>query len=443
MRSRNTHAGTQTALRRLPLALAATLATVLLATAAHAQLSEDPGEQTGVDTDQTPVAKETKLWQRQHGARFGRAEVVEGSVTTFDTDLYDVAIRNPTLGLAGGSRCKESPVRGGEEPEEGWGRRVSGCERVPALYSYVTLASGDGRWERMELPGEERPGFVGAIAWIDNRRALIVGGDGRYPRREPPYDGRDVTDPAKTDEAGKGRAWLYEDGALEELDLSHLTRDESGRAGMRGMTALDTDGSLGFAGGLGQLWEWRDGRFTGKRADKRSPSSEVKFHDLFEGRVREIRFAGGGQAFAVTSGCCAERDVNNYPRLLAYTQGRGDHGFTNTGGPRGGPGWYVRAYGWDPAEDAYRDAGEEGHAPQRLNYRQDVPDSFYSLTVGPGFRGIGVSVVATPGGPERHPEPASTVSSARCKTEEGGPANPAPRPDVLLRRGSAPGWPRR
>src|SRR5437899_1184270 len=54
-----------------------------------------------------------------------------------------------------------------------------GCTPLP------TGANHDPAWAKVELQGQDEPGYVGAIAWIGNTgRALAVGGTGVYPRRE-------------------------------------------------------------------------------------------------------------------------------------------------------------------------------------------------------------------------------------------------------------------
>src|SRR5262245_34023902 len=171
---------------------------VATATGASAQVQENldkPGQVE--DTEQTPQPKSTDLWKQVGGALFPTSktdgtELVDGSATRFDTDLVKVSFRNTDSGFAGGSECLSPPIRKQGEPAADYGRRAAACEddgghghpRVPALYRYAN-GGGEGGWQRVDLPGGDRPGYVGAIAWMRDGRALAVGGDGVFPHREP------------------------------------------------------------------------------------------------------------------------------------------------------------------------------------------------------------------------------------------------------------------
>ena len=105
------------------------------------------------------------------------------------------------------------------------------CQRVPVIYRYTP--GQDKLGQRMSLPGEDRAGFVGAIAWIGKDRALAVGGSGVYPRREQP-----AGDP-QPDRTGVGRAWLYDHGSWQEIDLAGKQTTGPSPRPMGGLTALD------------------------------------------------------------------------------------------------------------------------------------------------------------------------------------------------------------
>jgi hypothetical protein len=402
--------------------LAAALVCALVGGAvATAQAQEDPNatieEQAktyGLDTDYTPVAKPTDLWTLIHGAEYPETQAIDGSATTFDTNLYTVSFQNRTIGLAAGSACAIEPIQQKGEEDDDFARRATECEgtdgakvpRVPALYRYSEPKNEDPRWERLELPNEGSPddnGYIGAITWIDPQRALIVGGTGTYPSRELGASQQDhlgrqnsiprPTDPEKADIAGDARAWVYDraTGELEEKDLSQLTSETSvdgtTRAGMRGLTAADcyedpqpqfqeAKLELCFAGALGQIWEWRDGEFNGTRIDAMSPEQELEAAMLFRYRVREIVFRPEEPpvAVAATSGCCAQVGQENTPRVLVY-----DHAsricqpalpLTSGQCTRTGPSrWYARSF--------YDRVGDPGDVPKStpnvLGIVADVP----------------------------------------------------------------------
>ena len=336
----------------------AALLTVLVGVA-EAQLG-DVGEQTQVDTDYTPRAKASERWQWFAGARFASggprpADVPDVSQTPFEADLFDVEFREKAelgetdVGLAGGALCEQKvPLEASaEEARAG----LAACERAPVVYRYTVNDVGEGAWEEV-YRGQGR-GFVGAVAWIDRERALAVGGTGRYPRRELRRgDGEsDAAYMARNDAgeeenaAGMARAWLYEGGAWRELSAAELP------AGMRGMSALDfsprktdcgeeTKSECAFAGGLRQIWRYRDGSFDkgyigGRPGDNPAPSptTDLDRPELLRFRVREIEFVtveeGSGAnytppvaALGVTAGCCDPDPLKNAPWVLGYGGGR-------------------------------------------------------------------------------------------------------------------------
>ena len=366
------------------------LVALAIVAAAQAQAPEDPeaalddpGRETGTDTQYTPVAKETQLWTRVAGAEFGQQGVPGGSPTPISADFFAVAFRNLFNGLIGGDRC--------ETADAGWDE-LETCARVPVVYRYTQEAGSVGEL-KADLVGTG-PGYVAAVAWLDGERALAVGGSGAYPRREPagePVD-LDPDDPAaasveleRPDPAGEGRAWLYERGSWRELDLPD---------GMGALTALDVSDDpeacgagvreCGFAGGLREIWRYEDGEFTEQftpTATDEEGEPTVTHGDEWRFRVRDLLFweeeAEGPTAVAVTSGCCALNPADNVARVLVYD-----------GEMRR---WDARLL-FD---------GKNGAVGQN----QTLPESYFAATSSP----VGISVLATPGGPERKGEPASRI----------------------------------
>jgi hypothetical protein len=398
-------------------ALVAAAVAVIIAAGVPA-LGQVPGEPTRTDDGED-------LWVRAAGAGFGE---LQSQVTPIELDFFDVSFWNQQQGLAGGARCREAlPAQPGEN-EADYGTRLDACERVPEIWRYREDRVGSGSWQRAELEGADRTGYVGALVWIGNDRALAVGGDGRYPRREPnaredDHDSRVLSDPA-----GNARAWLYDidqfgdEGWHELHDLP---------AGMRGLTALDIrrDVEWGWAGGLGQLWNWDRGRFDPEPVDnetdseKRNPNLGIVCSEgtevgppprltalcvqqrrvrnawLFEFRVREIKTptrSGPREVFAVTAGCCAEDPGRNTPRTIRYSGSDGK--------------WTVTEH--LPCGDIAPPETEESLGaqnpcrgiPSPVATRTD-PNSFYSVT--PRFTGGNWDVrpIAAEGGPERPDEP--------------------------------------
>ena len=357
--------------------VAVALAVAVLAAAADAQLG-DVGEQT-VDTDATPVAKQSVRWDWVAGAKYSSSgpspgDVPVESATPFELDFFDVSFRDSAHGFAGGAEC------------EARGQDVKTCTRVPVIYGYTVDDVGEATWA--EAFRGEGKGFVGAIAWLEDGRALAVGGDGCYPRREEPCPNGKTA--AGADPAGKGRAWLFEDGGWRELgDLP---------AELGGMTALDAsprkddcdEGQVkatqecAFAGALGAIWHWRDGQFV-KRIHSGSPTTDIDKPAELRFRVRDVRVdpsfvscPGCGErprAYAVTSGCCTADGVPGEARTLEYRTSRV---------------WAVIA----PKRNVYDGSGVS----------PSDPDSFYSITT---MSDCAVTLL-TPGGPA--PDPSSPVS---------------------------------
>lgn len=318
--------------------------------------ADSPGET--LDTEFTPRARPGSVWKQVAGARFDGTTLVLGSATSFDTDLYAVSMRNTKLGFAGGARCRTQTAPADIVSCDAVSGNPAVGARVPVVYRFRQLKSGDRIWEPMDLgEGSDEPGYVGAIAWLDANTAVAVGGSGTYPRREPDCV---TATPACIDPAGTGRAWIYETidkvGKWRELDLS------SQRAqGMGGLTAVSfnpevdlANGIAGAAGGLGQLWEWENGTFA-RRVDRHSSRDLIQNRHLFRFRVRQIdpRWSASttNGYTAVTSGCCGPTPAHNVPRVLIHTR-------PSTADARSR--WVVDAEGLDAADpERTRDAVNE------------------------------------------------------------------------------------
>jgi hypothetical protein len=346
---------------------------VLLATAAAAQVpdqAQDPGTAGGgsADTDVTPVGKDpTGLWARVAGAPFGTTRVPINSPTPYTLDLFTIRFATQSDGFAGGAACEDT----GTAPDA-----VAACTRVPSIYHYTEGPGIPAAWEG-SLAGTGR-GYVGSIAYMADGRALAVGGDGCYPRREEPCP--DGKTPSGGDPAGHARAWLYDGGRWSEVNVP---------PDMTGLTAVDCSPTedLCFAGGLRQLWRWTNGRFDHRYQNQPGQTAELDQEPDFRFRVRQIRALPRYSLFgwhypqfvAVTSGCCSADATQNSPRFIWFDS----------------PKWYVRPI--------Y--AGLAGTAVPSAT----LPDSVYAITV---VRSVGapqVLPVAAPGGPRSDVELRSWV----------------------------------
>src|SRR5437879_5137557 len=136
---------------RLPLALAALLGLLALCVAVAqadpppASLPSPPLPDAGqpgllealqtdsppADTDPTPQAKQSDLWQQVAGAKFGEQAPIVGSATSFDDSLYAVAFLNTKQGFAGGSELIDCPA---------------GKVGVPVLYRFTDTAAYGPAW---------------------------------------------------------------------------------------------------------------------------------------------------------------------------------------------------------------------------------------------------------------------------------------------------------
>ncbi|MDX6633156.1 MAG: hypothetical protein QOG26_1161, partial [Solirubrobacterales bacterium] len=388
--------------RRLGAVCLAALLSVALSAVARADDPllpyEDPGkvikgnDSTGqdlggkADNDYTPVGKSgDAYWKQVAGAHYPDDHVPPDSPTPFDLDFHAVALGNKTQGFAGGTLHKDCGDRGTVD--------------VPAIYEYRNTGHADDGWSPEYEAGCDEPGFVGAIAWVSNTGdALAVGGSGTYPDREKDRKGPTETsdhqwesdaDWEKRDAAGEGRAWLYSPRTYGDRDFHEVDLSEQLAQGMRGMTALSFDPnpgqSFGFAGALGQIWQWQGGRFT-TLYDKSSSATNMQGAPLFRYRVRKIVFMPGQprEAYAVTAGCCGP-PAENFPRVLGYW---GDPNkpavASENNGRTVGPKWFVGSWAGDLTAGTADTSGQAPSSGQtnttNYNLRQDMPDSFYSLT---------------------------------------------------------------
>jgi hypothetical protein len=430
-----------------------------------------PAENPGVvpDTDYTPHTKDgSKIWVQEAGALFPTdsdddpTAVLADSPTGYADNLYDVAFAHSDLGLAAGATCESS------DPDN-----ESGCR--PTAFVYAKDGEVES-WDRVALPNEgNRPGFIGAIAWLDTgNTAMAVGGTGTYPRREPTY-GKDIDgNPCpeaeygkpwawNCDQAGEARAWLFRLG----VGWCELGHDEGcpplpvGRDGepAHGLTAVDfwvgSKPLVGFVGGLGQMFRWT-GSSTSldgwKLYDNQSPpgdldqapgssNSQQPRYQRFNFRVRDIEFADYARprAYAVTSGCCSPHEGGDVPQLLEYTD-------VNQFMPVP-PAWILKtaASSADPDSDvdqantscfsAIRNLGapsclEEAEMsiprppPTKAGPRPGALDSFYSVLTGPPpnqANGPSYSTLLSAGGLEAAMEPRSQVGGwSNAYWERGG-----------------------
>ncbi|MDX6653091.1 MAG: hypothetical protein QOJ38_1872 [Solirubrobacterales bacterium] len=269
--------------------LTAVLACVLLTATGAIARADGPqtlGQQTGTNTDFTPVPADGRQlgWKMFDGALYGKnGELVSEpspSETPFTVDFFTVRFNDDPQasdGFAGGAACADATT-----PFD----RTDDCRRVPAIWQFRNSS-----WSQVDLPGGAggkgpSTGYVGALAYMADGNVLAVGGDGVYPRREPGCSASAtsgcVEDPGYEDPAGNPRAWLYDGSAWREIGnlrsklqaLTDGTEGATAGAGERpgGMTALDCanhtadsqffdadslyGGEYCTAGGLHQLWMW-------------------------------------------------------------------------------------------------------------------------------------------------------------------------------------------
>jgi hypothetical protein len=444
--------------RLLTIAASATVVSVALAaTALAGGLLGSPVPQP--NTEITPVPQDgcAAGWSQWAGDVFPSTEPCggysqAGSPVPDTVDFFAVRFFGASDGYAAGAACLDPST-----PPAG----LDGCVRGPVLYHY-TVVGGLGQWTQVQLPGGDKPGFIGALAYVnadDPGEVLAVGGDTSpsqscpdtlagcpgYPRREAP-----AGDP---DPAGSARVWLLQNGVWRELQQSELM------AGMRGLTAVDCSPRPGegcFAGGLQQLDRFDPIRERFTHLYDNDPS-QPNFTDAasFQFRVREIRFVPGSstpavQAVAVTAGCCESEQAPSVDALgtaQSYAdclpQAAQSNNVTCTSQPAAidasGTNQTPRVLTFDGASwhsgILYFDPGD--HTCRSLEPRQTVPDSYYALSISPGTDQL--SVLATPGGPppinpatgEPLPEPESRVTgqspldggAVNSSGAEGGPNN--------------------
>jgi hypothetical protein len=388
---------------RLTVAAAAALAGLCAVAAAQAP---DPSQPTAVDTSTVSTATSTVksesdtrvtpsykdgvkegLWTQVSGLQFdGQTPIkdqtpVLGSAAPPAVNFYAVSFDTPDHGLAAGAECDDpnTPVDQLDGP--------NGCTRHPVIYEYADRPNGPPTWEKV-FDGTGK-GFVGAISFIGGDRALAVGGDGTYPDRDPdPTDGQDP--------AGNARAWLLENGQWHEL--SGLPD------GMHGLNALGISprpsdcgaGSddCGFAGGLRQLWEFKNDQFLDTRYDNTTHDTVDNSAQLLY-RIRDIKFFPGPtppsdvnpprplEAVAVTSGCCPVDATGPGARVLNFD----------------GSKWQVGLLSRAPSAD----------------HLESLSNSYYSVTPTLPSGAVRISVTATDGGPPSAAAVGSDVIEAQSQ----------------------------
>ena len=360
-----------------------------MATAAIAQSDPLTAEAPPLpDTEVTPQPKATGgPWVQVGGAPFGSETKIDGSPTEATVDLYTVRFLDVDHGFAGGAACADATC----------------STRVPVIYEYGVPEGGVGRWQE-SFRGTE-PGYVGAIAFIEGQpdRAIAVGGTGKYPRRELawPADG-DYLAADRANGAGSGRVWTY-NGDWQRVDPTTLPDDPADRP-MGGLTAVDctpraTEGEFCFAGGMQQLFMWKDGGFVNAYGPQRKaesgaigPDENVDGAQGFRFRIRQIGFVPGlpksdeTQVVAMMAGCCGPDETRNQPRALLFESSK----------------WAVRLL----ADDAtLAGGGSDANTRREASPVRSLSDTPYAFsftrnhTLGAGFANTQfLSVVMSPGG---------------------------------------------
>jgi hypothetical protein len=407
----------------------------------------NPGDEIR-DTRFTPSLKESAVafgWKQVGGAIFSdpgglaskQARDMKyeesASPTPHTVDFFSISFLNPDNGLAGGAACPDGT------PDD----QLSNCSRVPVIYRYA-------RWLGPNQPGEWReafrgtePGYVGGVGWVNGRKAVAVGGSGCYPRREALVGGapvgcaptqaqsaqQDVRIAGRQEKiAGDARAWLLSSEQWKEIP--NLPAE------MTGLTALafsprtsdcpEAHAECGYAGGLGQIWTWKDGAFATDMAYKSdwlhcphdekiakckdAPLPPTTINETLDSpfRVRQIAItpvvysqAPTYLVSAVTAGCCYSDDASrlnptlSYPRLVGLVAGTRTWRVTSLFDPQPQPNLPT----FQPAPRA--------SAP---------PDSAYAISYGtkdvPGNpeRSVCLSAVLAPGGPPEPTPPGDATS---------------------------------
>jgi hypothetical protein len=442
MRDRGRNAAGSKRLGGLPLAALVAAATALLAVLALAvaaaaqstdpnQIAADPGPATGVDTKATPIAKPSGPvgWSQVGGAVFPNADrgsyKPDLSPTPGTVDFFTVSFFSADQGLAAGAACVDPNTT-----ED----KLATCARVPVIYRYGR-SSPSQPTEWTEVYRGTTQGFVGAITWLRSGRALAVGGDGCYPRREERCAANAPAVGSADRIAGKGRAWELDGGSWQEV--SGLP------PGMTGLSAADasprtqdcgveTNSECAFVGGLHQLWMWQDGNFSQGYTNAANDPNNKVYCDVdinrnpqptsatcpqeWRYRVRQIRFSplgmdtpGSWVAVAVTSGCCSELDNANPTGSGALAENSRVLSFN-------GRNWRVSK----TTPQALIGGDPNGNM-------ESLPDSFYAVSWSgqntdpnsePYVNRHQISILASPGGPsERYPrEPPPWI----CSTMTGG-----------------------
>ena len=454
------------------------LLALVVAGGAQAQLED-------VNTELTPKPRAPDQWTRLGGAVLnGGGNLFNGkdSATPFTVDFFSTSFSPgykthegsagypmDSVGFFAGAECIDESTPFSE---------VEDCERRPAIYGFGLDEDEQAHVDRLPLDGDPtKPGFIGAVAWIDEHRALAVGGDGFYPRREPPapLTGGDEAylELDKKEWAGRARAWIYEDGSWRELrqlpdgDPKDELPDEMGA-----LTALDcTQPGVTFsgvieqgtcvAGGMQQMWWWNpadgdelegfdpnpvsgpdpkrnvpsglDGKPIPLTSTDCLPTTILSFVCLpeeakkpavpvsdFHFRVRQIRFVADNVGVtAVTSGCCTNIGV------APEEQGPG---------AVYAPGARLLTYEKDSDPKVEEDRKRWRSEPFSAEAGEDatsrgapLPDSYY------GF--VGRSAIASPGGsPTGAGDPGSRIVARTECHISGASLSPAECTSVVTSR---------
>jgi hypothetical protein len=411
------------------------------------------------DTQYTPVAKDGCAvgWDQIAGAVFPGSRACapypgnpfpEGqprrSATPVTVDFYTVSFASPDHGFAGGAQCQGEPT---DEQRQDLDTFLDECTRVPVIWEYVSADGAEAAAWREAYRGDT-PGFVGAIAWMDGdgRRAMAVGGTGTpsadcpvrrrapedprrfgcgYPRREPAtplVDAGGSPNPDYEDPAGDARVWIYDKGAAGRFeDVEPLPEP------MGALTAIDFSprpeqdcggSECGFAGGLGAIWMWKDGRFvtdapgsyryrdgTEHRDAMPSDGSGDRGANDTPYRVRAVKFR-------------PPREGDLYPRARAVTSGCCDYGFRT-------------ALSFSSTESAFGRWSVPSNGSWGKPSSSGGLDSGYALSWGLAdtaaafpaqYWALNASVILSPGGPEPAPgapsEPPSQVAAEGGRREQ-------------------------
>ncbi|MDX6653174.1 MAG: Photosynthesis system assembly factor [Solirubrobacterales bacterium] len=337
---------------------------------------------------------------REHGLR---ALAVGGDSTpSADCPMSETSPPYPTSDRP---HCGGYPRREPTIPDDLTKETDSNCTDYGAANAKTVDVNPDGKQPNVTLI----PGTQGPIpsARTDPSQSVVN-------LHDPPEASANCEDRWRQahDPAGRGRAWLLSDTSWSEVDVPPE---------MRGMTALDASFDPGaclaastecaFAGGLQQIWIWKDGQFgpmpwkpDGTPAspskpvtlggDPGRPQCSSGWDCEWNFRVRAIRFdpAEGGGATAVTAGCCSNsaNPAMGEGRILSYSRTEGR--------------WSVNR---QSTLSGYCDISSPSHIVHEPCGRQHLADSIYAMTGNPG------SYLVSPGGSKNSTEMPSQVVGPR------------------------------